>query len=126
MLLVDVALGVNFYNGNRMLRKTLSPRPWWLLVLPLAFYLTRMAWVCKKEYYDYAPYWGEIHTLDSVDEALKQKPDYIINGYQVAGIDLRPNVYQVVYFISIGCLIIGSLSVAKDLLLTNSGNTTRP
>ncbi|MBF9237432.1 hypothetical protein I2I05_08480 [Hymenobacter sp. BT683] len=47
-----------------------------------------------------------------------------IANYSILGVMIRPNTYQVLYFVANACLVIGCLSVGKELFLSKPTATT--
>lgn len=90
-----------------MLHKTFRPRLWWVLVLPLFFYLSRQAIVNRSRHFDIVEY-DDLKHNDSFEGHL--------TGYSAMGTDMDTDTYQVLSFIANACLVIGCFSVGKILL----------
>ena len=98
-----------------MFRKIFRPRLWWLLVLPLAFYLTRYVTVQMPS--------GNYREM-SLDEYGSRREELPIEEYRIFGVFFPPNAYNVWQFAANACLIIGCLSVGKELFLKKSSAPT--
>lgn len=97
-----------------MLRQYFPPHLWWLLVVPLAFYLTRMGHITHVIPDLFAEGFYPLSTA----EAIAKKGTYsYIDQYEVMGMYFNPNKYQVWQFFANACLVIGCLSVGKELFL---------
>jgi hypothetical protein len=95
-----------------MLRHFFLPRLWWLLLLPLAFYLTRMGHVNNPVPVLFDNGFYPLSTA----EAIANKGEYAyIDQYEVMGMYFNPNKYQIWQFVANACLVIGCLSVGKQL-----------
>jgi hypothetical protein len=95
-----------------MLRNWFRPRLWWVLVLPLGFYLTHGRYVFDKL--------DEQHKVISL-EVYDQFPlQYDFKDYFVLGGYYSPNAYHVWQFMANACLVIGCLALGKALLLNKS------
>ena len=95
------------------LRTILWPRLWWLLVLPLAFYLTRGVSVRDR---------GQYSIVKTISNEVydAEKPRYEFIEYAAFSEYYDPNPYHVWQFIANACLVIGCLSVGKELFLRKS------
>ena len=93
-----------------MLRNLLRPRLWWLLVLPLIFHLTRKAYLSLGSI-------GVLLDVHYAKQIAQRKPGTVILYYAWLGIHLEPPVYDVVSFVMNACLVIGCLSLLKELFL---------
>jgi len=96
-----------------MLRKILQPRLWLLLILPLAFYLTR-----SVRAIDSSKRFAGAQVI-SIEQYQSNLQRYSLVEYCAFGKGYDPNPYQVWQFIANACLVIGCLSVGKELLWTN-------
>ena len=99
-----------------MIRQIFRPRLWWLLVLTLAFYLTRGVSVHDGKIYSVT----KTVSLEAY-EAEKNKNRYDFIEYAAFGKFYDPNPYHVWQFIANACLVIGCLSVGKELFLRKGG-----
>jgi hypothetical protein len=89
-----------------MLLRILYPRLWWVLVIPLSFYLTRMATVRTRA--------GGLREIP-LEQYQPNTRRYEIVEYRIWGYYFNPNKYQVWHFIANACLVIGCVAVGKDL-----------
>ncbi|WP_216726458.1 hypothetical protein [Hymenobacter siberiensis] len=101
-----------------MIRQFFRPRLWWLLVLPLAFYLTRGVSVRDRKIFA-----GGAKTI-STEAYDEDKRRYEFIEYAAFGKFYDPNPYHVWQFLANACLVIGCLSVGKELFLPRAKRTT--
>lgn len=106
-----------------MLRKLLRPRLWWLLVFSLTFYLTREAVIMQRQYMGNGVTVGKyVHISFYEFEKGNEEEPYELLEYHVFTGDVSPDVYKVVLFTVNACLVIGCLSVGKELFLNKGKN----
>ena len=92
--------------------KIFKPRLWWLLIVPLVFYQTRMVSI-KGTYKTFAAY----HVVEVVDKFQRAKGlPPLITGYEVLGIPMSINAYHVLDSLVLGCLLVGCLALLWALL----------
>ena len=110
-----------------MIRKTLRPRLWWVLLLPFAFYFTRTAYVERPSIIvgDTISTAGS-YDVATAESASKKYDNAVLKSYWVLGQSMDINTYQVIHFIANACLVIGCLSVGKELFLNNTTAPTAP
>jgi hypothetical protein len=90
----------------RMFRHILPPRLYWVLLIPLAFYLTRSVII-----------WNPAQFLEykriSIDDYKVHARDYKFVKYMVCGLSLNARQYWVGQFLANACLVIGAAALSK-------------
>jgi hypothetical protein len=98
-----------------MLLKIIRPRLWWLLIIPLCFYLTRKAYVYTPPRYN-EPSTADYTDIQNAERIVRDIKRAKIESYGVCGQDMDFNTYQVVNFVAISALVIGCFSLGKEIL----------
>jgi hypothetical protein len=106
----------NVRSSHQMFLRRIRPRLWWLLVIPLCFYLTRKAYVYAPPGYNLSSSVGYTD-IQNAEQIVKNEKRAKIESYLICGCDVEYNTYQVMNFIAISTLVIGCFSLGKEILL---------